>query len=123
MVPRYKRWKWVQVEGFIHPPHPEWDVIQWNCEEELTSGPRKVSEPLHDPPDDWWTFKTKDAPGLSELPATVVLFRIDKEPTCPEELDAEASDAELGVIEGWEAWWDDDLNETLMRRVQGRPVS
>lgn len=124
----FKRWKWVQLEDFEHPNHPEWDVVQWNCEEELTSGPRKVAQPINDPPDDWWMFKTKDAPGLSELRPTVVLFRIDKEPAGTADpsidpLETEPLDADLGVIEGQEAWWDDDLVETLLRRVRGRPVS
>jgi len=104
-------WKWTQVSDFEHPDHPEWDLIQWDLEDELVHGPRRISHPVNEPPDEWWYMKTKDAPGLSHLPAVIVLFRIVSEPT---------SDAE-GILEGWAAWWDDDLVEALMRAVRDEP--
>jgi hypothetical protein len=105
------RWKWTQVADFRHPEHPEWDLIQWDLEDELVSGPRSVARPVHDPPDLWWFLMTKDAPGLSHLPSCIVLFRIVAEPLHDRP----------GIIEGWEAWWDDDLADALLRVVQGRP--
>jgi hypothetical protein len=57
-------------------------------------------------------MKSKEAPGLQDLPSVVVLFRIASEPT----------ETAQGVIEGWEAWWDDELFDTLMRRVRGEPT-
>jgi hypothetical protein len=106
------RWKWTQVQNFQHPDHPEWDVIQWNCEDELVHGPREVAYPVNDPPNDWWYLKTKDAPGLSDLPPTIVLFRIASEP----------SETEPGIMVGQAAWWDDDdLESALLRLVQGLP--
>jgi hypothetical protein len=74
-------------------------------------GPRLISYPVNDPPDDWWYMRSNDAPGLSELPPIVVLFRIASEP----------SNTEPGVIEGHAAWWDDDLVEVLMARLRGAP--
>ena len=104
-------WKWTQVSGFSHPEHSEWDTIQWDLEDELVFGPRLISHPVNDPPDTWWYLRTKDAPGLSHLPAVVVLFQIVSEPT----------DTDPGIIVGREAWWDGDLVDALLRRVQGRP--
>jgi hypothetical protein len=104
-------WKWVQHSNFQHPEHPEWDLIQWDLEDELVLGPRLVSHPVNDPPDEWWYLRTKDAPGLNHLPTTIVLFRIVSEPSA----------TSPGVIEGQEAWWDDDLETALLRGVQGRP--
>ena len=66
---------------------------------------------MNDPPDEWWYMRTKEAPGLQDLPSVIVLFRIVSEP----------SESAPGVIEGWEAWWDDDLYEMLLRRVRGEP--
>jgi hypothetical protein len=105
-------WKWVQVPSFAHPSHSEWDVIQWEIEDTLVRDPRKVSHPVNDPPDEWWYMVSKEAPGLHGLPNTIVLFRIDSEP----------SGDTPGVIEGWEAWWGDDLFETLMRRLRHDPA-
>lgn len=105
------RWKWVQVSNFEHPKHPEWDLIQWDLEDELVFGPRRVSKPVfpvQDPPHEWRYLFSKDAPGLQHLPACVVLFRIVSEPT----------PTQPGVIEGWCAWSDDDMQETLMSVVR-----
>ncbi|TML66355.1 MAG: hypothetical protein E6G22_00120 [Actinobacteria bacterium] len=104
------RWKWVQVPDFKHPDHPEWDLIQWDLEDELVKGPRKISHPVYDEPTEWWYMKAKNAPGLQHLPPIIVLFRIAQEP----------SGDEPGIIEGWEAWGD-DLVTTLMRAIQRRP--
>lgn len=103
-------WKWVQIEDFKHPPHPEWDVIQWDLEDELVKDPREISSPVYEDDDEWRYMKTKNAPGLSHLPPIVVLFRIASEPTADQP----------GEIEGWEAW-DDDLFTDLVRQIQGRP--
>ena len=111
--PRDRRWKWVQRPDFKHPDHPEWDLIQWDLEDELVKGPRSISLPVDedsDDPEEWRYMKTKGAPGLSHLPSMTVLFRIIAEPTADQP----------GVIEGWEAWSDDDLVEDLMRRVRGQ---
>ena len=107
--PNRARWKWVQRPDFTHPPHPEWDVIQWDLEDELVKGPRKVAIELDL---GFYYVMTKDAPGLRHLPPMIVLFRITAEP----------ADTAPGVIEGWEAWEDDDLETVLLRRVQNRPV-
>jgi hypothetical protein len=104
-------WKWTQVSYFEHPEHPEWDLIQWDLEDELVLGPRLISYAVHDPADEWWYLRTKDAPGLAHLPPVVVLFKIASEPT----------NEEPGIIEGYEAWWDDDLVDALMRRVKNAP--
>jgi hypothetical protein len=102
------RWKWVQVPDFQHPIHPEWDVLQWNLEDELVHDPRKVAVPVHEPPDEWFYFFSKHAPGLQELPACLVLFRIAAEPVGDEP----------GVIEGWGAWWNDELYDALFALAQ-----
>jgi hypothetical protein len=107
-----EEWIWAQVEDFRHPNHPEWDLIQWDLEEELTKGPRKISTLVQTEPEEFWYMKSKDAPGLAHLPPIVVLFRIDREPT-PEE---------PGLIVGIEAWDDEDLMTDLTRRLQGRPT-
>src|SRR5215210_3420354 len=99
LPPDQPRWRWVQVEDFQHPHHAEWDLIQWDIEMELVWGPREISIPIFEGGHEWRYMKTKDAPGLSHLPRMIVLFRIAQEPT----------DTELGVIEGWEVWSDDDL--------------
>jgi hypothetical protein len=105
-------WRWVQVEGFSHPPHPEWDVVQWNLEDELVLDPYKASHPVFDDAGKWRYMKTKDAPGLQGLPRMVVLFRIAQEPT----------DSQAGVIEGHEVWMDEDLVTDLVRAIRGRPT-
>jgi hypothetical protein len=110
--PPKPRWKWVQVESFQPLAHPEWDLIQWNLEDELVKGPREISHQVHEEDLAWWYLKSKDAPGLAGLPPVVVLFRIATEP----------SGDQPGVIEGWEAWWDDDLETALLRMLKGRPV-
>lgn len=107
--PHRARWKWVQRDDFAHPDHPEWDLIQWDLEDELVKGPRKVGIPLDL---GFHYVVTKGAPGLEHLPPMVVLFRITREP----------SGSAPGIIEGWEAWEDDDLETALLRRVRGRPV-
>ena len=111
-----RRWKWTQRPDFVHPEHPEWDLIQWDLEDELVKGPRMISLPVFEEgpnvAGDWRFMKSKQAPGLQHLPAIVVLFRIVSEP----------SEDRPGVIEGWEAWSDDDLYEVLLRRVRRRPV-
>ena len=106
------QWKWTQARTFKHPPHEEWDLIQWDLEDELTRGPRKIASPVYEEGGEWWYLKTKTAPGLSHLPALIVLFRITREP----------SETAPGIIEGWEAWADDDIVEDLMRRLRGRPA-
>jgi hypothetical protein len=72
---------------------------------------RLIAYPVNDPPDEWWYVKSKEAPGPSNLPPVVVLFKIVSEP----------GGAEPGVIEGQEAWWDDNLVEALLRRVRQQP--
>lgn len=108
--PGNEQWIWAQNDDFQHPNHSEWDLIQWDLEDELVRGPRKIASRVHED-DDWWYLKTKEAPGLAHLPAMVVLFRIVREPT-PDQ---------PGLIVGYEAWEDDDLMTSLHRRLRGRP--
>jgi hypothetical protein len=102
---RGPRWKWTQIREFRHPQHSEWDLIQWDLEDELVQNPRAVARHLSG---EWFYVKTKHAPGLSHLPSMTILFRIAKEPTSDEP----------GVIEGWEAWYDEDLVTALMATVR-----
>lgn len=103
-------WKWTEISDFKHPYHPEWDLIQWDLEDELILGPYEISFPVYEANPKWRYLRTKDAPGLTHLPSMVVLFLVASEPT----------DTEPGVIEGWEAWIDGDLVTDLMRALQGR---
>jgi hypothetical protein len=105
-------WKWTQVPTFTHPEHPEWDVIQWDCEDELVRGPRAISTLLENVPGEMRYMKTKEAPGLQHLPPVIVLFRIVEEP----------SELSPGIILGLAAWEDDDLMTALTRAVQGLPT-
>ncbi len=104
------RWKWTQVPDFRHPDHPQWDLIQWDLEDELVWKPREVAKPVSgDPTDEFWYVVTKDAPGLDSLPHMVVLFKIASDPT----------DDEPGILVGLAAWEDNEtLVATLSRRVR-----
>jgi hypothetical protein len=84
-----------QVPQFRHPDHPEWDLIQWDLENELVWDPREVSLPVSGDDDaEFWYVTTKGARRLSHLPPMIVLFQIISEPT----------DDEPGVILGLSAW-------------------
>jgi hypothetical protein len=101
------QWKWTQRPDFTHPEHPEWDLIQWDLEDELVKDPRAVAGRLIGG-GEFYYFFTKDAPGLGHLPPMVVFFRIACEPTA----------SSPGEIEGIGVWEDDDLLASLMARLR-----
>lgn len=108
-MPPSPPYTWSQLPSFtedrkaVDDDVSDWDLFQWSIEDLLCESPRvdveyPIVESLGDDTD-LFVFRTSSHPGLSGLPALVVVFRIDREPT----------EDEAGLLEGHKIFRRSDL--------------